>query len=48
MWKRRNADLRQKRTYKTAAEVLAEAAEGPTPLERTTIIDMRGPQVRIF
>ncbi|GAB4821104.1 hypothetical protein N2152v2_008150 [Parachlorella kessleri] len=50
LWKRRNADDRAKRSYKTASEVLEEAGEkggGGAGAERQTIIDMRGPQARV-
>ena len=46
MWKRKNADQRVKRSFKTAGEVLQEAEAAPAAVERQTIIDMRGPQVR--
>ncbi|PRW56706.1 septin and tuftelin-interacting 1-like protein 1 [Chlorella sorokiniana] len=48
MWKRKNADQRVKRTFKTADEVLKESEEQPAAaVERQTIIDMRGPQARL-
>ncbi|KAI7842892.1 hypothetical protein COHA_003404 [Chlorella ohadii] len=47
MWKRKNADQRVKRTFKTADEVLKETEEQPAAAERQTIIDMRGPQARL-
>ena len=48
MWKRKNADQRVKRSFKTADEVLQESEEKPAAIERQTIIDMRGPQVGVL
>jgi len=49
LWKKRNADLRGKRSMKTADQVTAETAAAPVAslLSRPTIIDMRGPQARV-
>lgn len=48
LWKRRNAEARVTHTFRTAEEVLAEAAERPAEAAaRPTIIDMRGPQARV-
>ncbi|KAL4858605.1 Septin and tuftelin-interacting protein 1 [Chlorella vulgaris] len=47
MWKRKNADQRVKRSFKTADEVLKESESRPVAAERQTIIDMRGPQARL-
>ena len=38
---------RVRREYRTADEVLAEAAERPQEAPKQTIIDMRGPQARL-
>ncbi len=46
-WRRSKAPARQRREYKTAADVLAEAEARPAGPAPTTIIDMRGPQVCI-
>lgn len=46
LWKRRNAEARQKREYKTADEVVAEAAD--KPLAAQPILDLRGPQARLI
>jgi tuftelin-interacting protein 11 len=48
-WKKKAKEVRQKRVYKTAEEILAEKEASNTgggPL--TTIIDMRGSQARII
>ena len=45
LWKKRHAQARVRREYRTADEVLAEAAERPQATPKQTIIDMRGPQV---
>lgn len=45
LWKKRHAKARVRREYRTADEVLAEAAERPQAAAKQTIIDMRGPQV---
>ncbi len=46
LWKKRHAQARVRREYRTADEVLAEAADRPQAAPKQTIIDMRGPQVR--
>ena len=46
LWKKRHAQARVRREYRTADEVLAEAAECPQAAPKQTIIDMRGPQVQ--
>jgi hypothetical protein len=50
LWKKKAAPARQKRTYKTAAEVLEEAQGGPgggkAPAAQP-ILDLRGPQARL-
>lgn len=46
LWKKKHAQARVRREYRTADEVLAEAAERPQEAPRQTIIDMRGPQAR--
>ena len=46
LWKKRHAQARVRREYRTADEVLAEAAERPQAAPKQTIIDMRGPQVQ--
>ena len=45
LWKKKHAQARVRREYRTADEVLAEAAERPQAAPKQTIIDMRGPQV---
>eukprot|EP00882_Tetradesmus_deserticola_P021432 GHRQ01023203.1.p2 GENE.GHRQ01023203.1~~GHRQ01023203.1.p2 ORF type:complete len:153 (+),score=79.65 GHRQ01023203.1:568-1026(+) len=51
LWKKKAAPARQKRTYKSAAEVLEEAAGGAggaaRPLASQPILDLRGPQARL-
>jgi hypothetical protein len=48
LWKKKAAPARQKRTYKTAAEVLQEAAAGGAPAASAQpILDLRGPQARL-
>jgi hypothetical protein len=51
LWKKKAAPARQKRTYKTAAEVLEEAASGGAGGARVQaaqpILDLRGPQARL-
>ena len=44
LWKKKHARARVRREYRTADEVLAEAAERPQEAPKQTIIDMRGPQ----
>ena len=46
LWKKKHAQARVRREYRTADEVLADAAEQPQAAPKQTIIDMRGPQVR--
>ena len=46
MWRKKMAAARVKREFRTADEVLREAAEKPTAAPRQAILDMRGPQVR--
>ena len=48
LWKKKHAQARVRREYRTADEVLAEAAEKPQAAPKQTIIDMRGPQVLHF
>lgn len=48
LWKKKHAQARVRREYRTADEVLAEAAEKPQAAPKQTIIDMRGPQVLNF
>lgn len=45
LWKKNRAAARVKREFKTAEEVLQEAADKPAAAPRQTILDMRGPQV---
>ncbi len=45
LWRKRHAAARVKREFRTADEVLQEAAEKPAAAPRQTILDMRGPQV---
>jgi tuftelin-interacting protein 11 len=45
MWKKKQAAQRVKREFRTAEEVLREAAEKPLEAPRQAILDMRGPQV---
>ena len=45
LWKKKHAQARVRREYRTADEVLADAAEAPQGAPKQTIIDMRGPQV---
>lgn len=45
LWRKRHAAARVKREFRTADEVLQEAAEKPTAAPRQSILDMRGPQV---
>ena len=47
LWKKKHAHARVRREYRTADEVLAEAAERPQDAPKQTIIDMRGPQARL-
>ncbi len=47
LWKKKHAQARVRREYRTADEVLADAAERPQAAPKQTIIDMRGPQVQI-
>ncbi len=54
LWKKKNADGRVRREYKTASQLLAGAAGGaggggaaPPPVVQP-ILDMRGPQARII
>eukprot|EP00878_Enallax_costatus_P018396 GHUV01019364.1.p1 GENE.GHUV01019364.1~~GHUV01019364.1.p1 ORF type:complete len:861 (+),score=252.13 GHUV01019364.1:619-3201(+) len=51
LWKIKAAPIRQKRTYKTAEEVLEEAAAdggtAATKLAAQPILDLRGPQARL-
>lgn len=49
LWKKAAAPARQRRTYKTAEEVLEEAAAGAAakPLAAQPILDLRGPQARL-
>ena len=47
LWKKRHAGARVRREYRTADEVLAEAAERPQEAPKQTILDMRGPQARL-
>ena len=47
LWKKKHAGARVRREYRTADEVLAEAAERPQEAPKQTIIDMRGPQARL-
>ena len=46
LWRKRHAAARVKREFRTADEVLQEAAEKPAGATRQTILDMRGPQVQ--
>ena len=46
LWRKRHAAARVKREFRTAEEVLNEAAEQPAAAPRQAILDMRGPQVR--
>ena len=46
LWRKRHAAARVKREFRTADEVLQEAAEKPAAAPRQTILDMRGPQVQ--
>ncbi|GIL44507.1 hypothetical protein Vafri_1959 [Volvox africanus] len=45
-WKKKAKDARVRREYRTADQVLAEAAE--RPLQTQPILDMRGPQTRVI
>ena len=45
LWRKRHAAARVRREFRTADEVLAEAAEQPAAAPRQAILDMRGPQV---
>ena len=45
LWRKRHAAARVKREFRTADEVLQEAADKPGAVPRQTILDMRGPQV---
>lgn len=52
LWKKKAAPVRQKRIYKTADEVLEEAAGqggggAGKPLTSQPILDLRGPQARL-
>lgn len=51
LWKKKAAPIRQKRTYKTAEDVLEEAAAdggtAATKLAAQPILDLRGPQARL-
>lgn len=47
MWRKKMAAARVKREFRTADEVLAEAAEKPLAAPRQAILDMRGPQVGV-
>ncbi|CAL8461887.1 g1418 [Coccomyxa elongata] len=47
LWRKRHAAARVKREFRTADEVLQEAAEKPAAAPRQTILDMRGPQARL-
>jgi hypothetical protein len=51
LWKKKAAPARQKRTYKTAAEVLEEAAGAGAGAAKVhaaqPILDLRGPQARL-
>jgi hypothetical protein len=46
MWRKKMAAARVKREFRTAEEVLQEAAEKPAVAPRQAILDMRGPQER--
>lgn len=46
LWKKRNAGQRTQREYRTAEEVLEQAAD--RPMAAQPILDMRGPQARII
>jgi hypothetical protein len=46
LWKKNKAEARVRRSYRTASEVLGEAAT--KPLASQPILDMRGPQARII
>ena len=46
LWRKRHAAARVRREFRTAEEVLNEAAEKPAAAPRQAILDMRGPQVR--
>ena len=43
LWRRRNAAARERRAFRTASEVLAEAPEA-TAAPKQAILDLRGPQ----
>ncbi|GLC32990.1 hypothetical protein PLESTB_000382900 [Pleodorina starrii] len=45
-WKKKAKEVRVRREYRTADQVLAEAAE--RPLQAQPILDMRGPQARVI
>ncbi len=45
LWRKRHAAARVRREFRTAEEVLNEAAEQPAAAPRQAILDMRGPQV---
>ncbi|GFR47277.1 hypothetical protein Agub_g8964 [Astrephomene gubernaculifera] len=45
-WKKKAREARVRREYRTADQVLAEAAERPTQAQ--PILDMRGPQARVI
>ena len=47
LWKKGRAAERVRREYRTADEILAEAAENPEAAPRQTILDMRGPQAKL-
>jgi hypothetical protein len=46
LWRKRHAAARVRREFRTAEEVLNEAAEQPAAAPKQTILDMRGPQVQ--
>ena len=48
LWRKRHAAARVRREFRTAEEVLHEAAEQPAAAPRQAILDMRGPQVTLF
>lgn len=45
LWRKKHAAARVRREFRTADEVLAEAAERPAAAPKQAILDMRGPQV---
>ena len=46
LWKKKNAEQRVQRTYKTAEQVLQESQS--RPLASQPILDLRGPQARLI